>query len=134
MENLGWGFSRTLDPGPVFTCIVTGDPRLPEAAYPFLRRKLDSLLRGRLPSVRIVYVWRTPGADDLAARYARERKLDMSFVADRSAEIIDKLSPDAVVVFDAGGKESAELVSAARQRKIPVRVVDVRRFVLPARS
>ena len=134
MENLGWGLSPTLDSGPVFTCIVTGDPRLPEAAYPFLRRKLDSLLRGRLPSVRIVYVWRTPGADDLAARYARERKLDMSFVADRSAEIIDKLSPDAVVVFDAGGKESAELVSAARQRKIPVRVVDVRRFVLPARS
>jgi hypothetical protein len=49
-------------------------------------------------------------------------------------EILDKMSPDAVVVFDAGGKESAELVSAARQRKIPVRVVDVRRFILPARS
>ena len=134
MENLGWGFSPTLDTGPVFTCIVTGDPRLPEAAYPFLRRKLDSLLRGRLPSVRIVYVWRTPGTDDLAARYARERRLDISFVADRSAEVLDKLSPDAVVVFDAGGKESAELVAAARQRKIPVRVVDVRRFILPARS
>jgi hypothetical protein len=50
------------------------------------------------------------------------------------ARILDKLSPDAVVVFDAGGKESGELASAARQRKIPVRVVDVRRFVLPARS
>jgi hypothetical protein len=134
MENLGWGFSPTLDSGPVFTCIVTGDPRLPEAAYPFLRRKLDRLFRGRLPSVRIVYVWRTPGADDLAARYARERKLDINLAADRSAEMLDKLSPDAVVVFDAGGKESAELVSAARERKMPVRVVDVRRFVLPARS
>jgi hypothetical protein len=134
MENLGWGLSPTLDSGPVFTCIVTGDPRLPEAAYPFLRRKLDGLLRGRLPAVRIVFVWRTPGADDLAARYARGRKLEISFVADRSAEVLDKLSPDAVVVFDAGGKESAELVRAARQRKIPVRVVDVRRFVLPARS
>jgi hypothetical protein len=134
MENLGWGLSPTLDSGPVFTCIVTGDPRLPEAVYPFLRRKLDSLLRGRLPAVRIVFVWRTPGTDDLAARYARERKLDISFVADRSAEVLDKLSPDAVVVFDAGGKESAELVAAARQRKIPVRVVDVRRFILPARS
>jgi hypothetical protein len=99
-----------------------------------LRRKLDSLLRGRLPSVRIVLVWRTPGTDDLAARYARERKLDISFVADRSAEVLNKVSPDAVVVFDAGGKELAELVSAARQRKIPVRVVDVRRFILPARS
>jgi len=54
MENLGWGFSPTLDSGPVFTCIVTGDPRLPEAAYPFLLRRLDSLLRGRLPSVRII--------------------------------------------------------------------------------
>jgi hypothetical protein len=55
MENRGWGFSPTLDTGPVFTCIVTGDPRLPEAAYPFLRRKLDRLLRGRLPAVRIVF-------------------------------------------------------------------------------
>jgi hypothetical protein len=128
----GLGFSPTLDSGPAFTCIVTGDPRLPEAAYPFLRRKLDSLLRGRLPTVRIV--WRTPGADDLAARYARERRLDISFVADRSAEVLDKVSPDAVVVFDAGGQESAELVRAARERKMPVRVVDVRRFVLPARS
>jgi hypothetical protein len=77
---------------------------------------------------------RTPGTDDLAARYARERKLDISFVADRSPEILNKLSPEAVVVFDARGKESAELVSAARQRKTPVRVVDVRRFILPARS
>jgi hypothetical protein len=84
--------------------------------------------------VRIVFVWRTPGTDDLAARYARERKLDISFVADRSEEVLDKLSPDAVVVFDAGRKESAELVSTARARQIPVRVVDVRRFVLPARS
>jgi hypothetical protein len=134
MENLGWGFSPTLDSGPVFTCIVTGDPRLPEAAYPFVRRKLDSLLRGRLPAVRIVFVWRTPGTDDLAARYARERKLDIDLAADRSAELLDKLSPDAVVVFDAGGKESAELVRAARRRKMPVRVVDVRRFILPARS
>jgi hypothetical protein len=134
MENLGWGFSPTLDSGPVFTCIVTGDPRLPEAAYPFLCRRLDSLLRGRLPAVRIVYVWRTPGADDLAARYARERKLDISFVADRSAEMLDKVSPDAVVVFDAGGNESAELLRVARERRIPVRVVDVRRYVLPARS
>jgi hypothetical protein len=134
MENLGWGFSPTLDSGPIFTCIVTGDPRLPEAAYPFLRRKLDSLLRGRLPAVRVVFDWRTPGTDDLAARYARERKLDISFVASRSAEILDKVSPDAVVVFDAGGKELAELVGAARQRKIPVRVVDVRRLVLPARG
>jgi hypothetical protein len=68
--------------------------------------------------VRIVFVWRTPGTDDLAARYARERKLDISFVGDRSAEVLDKLSPHAVVVFDAGGKESAEQVPAARQRKI----------------
>jgi hypothetical protein len=134
MENLGWGFSPTLDTGPVFTCIITGDPRLPEAAYPFLRRKLDSLLRSRLPAVRIVFVWRTPGTDDLAARYARERKLDISFVADRSEEVLDKVSPDAVVVFNAGGKESAELLRAARERRIPVRVVDVRRFILPARS
>jgi hypothetical protein len=134
MENLGWGFSPTLHSAPLFTCIVTGDPRLPEAAYPFLRRKLDRLLRGRLPAVRIVFVWRTPGADDLAARYARERRLEIDLAADRNAEMLDKLSPDAVVVFDAGGKESAELVSAARERKIPVRVVDVRRFVLPARS
>jgi hypothetical protein len=134
MENLGWGFSPTLDSGPAFTCIVTGDPRLPEAAYPFLRRKLDRLLRGRLPAVRIVFVWRTPGTDDLAARYARERKLDINLAADRSVEVLDKLSPDAVVVFDAGGKESAELLRAAREREMPVRVVDVRRFVLPARS
>jgi hypothetical protein len=91
-------------------------------------------LGGRLPAVRIVFVWRTPGADDLAARYARERKLDISFVADRSAEVLDKVSPDAVVVFDGGGKESAELVSATRQRSLPVRDVDVRRFILPARS
>jgi hypothetical protein len=46
-----------------------------------VRRKLDSLLRGRLPVVRIVFVWRTSGTDDLAARYARERKLDISFIA-----------------------------------------------------
>jgi hypothetical protein len=32
------------------------------------------------------------------------------------------------------GKESAALVIAARERKIPVRVVDVRPFILPARS
>ena len=48
--------------------------------------------------------------------------------------MLDKVSSDAVVVFDAGGKESAELVSAARERKIALRVVDVRRFILPARS
>jgi hypothetical protein len=48
--------------------------------------------------------------------------------------MLDKVSPDAVVVFDAGGKESVDLVSAAQHRKIPVRVVDVRRFILPARS
>jgi hypothetical protein len=132
MENLGWGVSPTLDTGPVFTSIVTGDPRLPEAAYPFVCDTLDRLL-GRCPhAVRIVYAWRTTGADHLAGRYARERKLDINFVADRSAEVLDRLSPDAVVVFDAGGKESAELVSAARQRKIPVRVVDVRWFILPA--
>jgi hypothetical protein len=58
MENLGWGFSPTLDSGPVFT----GDPCLPEPAYPFLRRKLDGLLRGRFPAVQVVFVWRTPGA------------------------------------------------------------------------
>jgi hypothetical protein len=52
--------------------------------------------------------------------------------ADRSEEMLDKLSPDAVVVFDAGGKESAGLVTAARRRRIPLRVVDVRRLVLAA--
>jgi hypothetical protein len=84
--------------------------------------------------VRIVFVWRTPGTDDLAARYAREHRLDINLAADRSAEMLDKVSPDAVVVFYAGGKESAELLRAAREREIAVRVVDVRRFILPARS
>jgi hypothetical protein len=65
--------------------------------------KLDSLLRGPLPAVRIVFVWWTPGTDDLAARYARERRLEINLAADRSAEMLDKVSPDAVVAFYAGG-------------------------------
>jgi hypothetical protein len=63
MENPGWGFSPTLDTGPLFTCIVTGDPRLPEAAYPFVRDTLGRLLARCPRPVRIVYVWRTAGAD-----------------------------------------------------------------------
>ena len=92
MENRGWGNSSTLDTGPVFTCIVTGDPRLPEVAYSVVRDTLDQLLAAHLPAVRIVYVWRTAGADHLAGRYARERKLDINFVADRSPEILDEMS------------------------------------------
>jgi hypothetical protein len=87
-----------------------------------------------LPAVRVVYVWRTAGADHLAGRYARERKLDIYVVADRCPDILDKVSPNAVVVFDGGGKESAELVRAAREQKVAVQLIDVRRFVLPARS
>jgi hypothetical protein len=133
MENRGWGLSPTLDTRPLFTCFVTGDPRLPEAAYSFVRDTLDDLLAAHLPGVRIVYVWRTAGADHLAGRYARERKLDISFVADRSAEILDKVSANAVVVFDGGGKESEALVRAARERRVAIRVVDARAFVTPAR-
>jgi hypothetical protein len=133
MENRGWGLSPTLDTRPVFICVVTGDPRLPEAAYPFVRDTLDRLLAAQLPDVRIVYVWRTAGADHLAGRYARERKLDINFVADRRPEVLDRVSPDAVVVFDGGGKESEALVRAARGRSIALEVVDVRAFVTPAR-
>jgi hypothetical protein len=84
-----------------------------------------------LPAVRIIFVWRRPGADGLAAGYAREREPGIGFAADRSEEILDNARSTAVV-FGAGGKESAELLRAARQ--IPLRVVDVRRFVQPARS
>jgi hypothetical protein len=116
MENLGWGFSPTLDSGPVFTCIVTGDPRLPEAAHRFIRRKPRHFAARHLPTVRILFVWRTPGADHLASRYARQRKLDINFVADRSPEILDKLPPEAVLVFQPGGKVSADLIRVARLR------------------
>jgi hypothetical protein len=78
-------------------------------------------------------VWRTPGADHLAARYARERKLRLEFIANRSAEVIGKLSANILVVFDGGGKESAELVKRAHADGIPVQIVDVRDFVVPAR-
>jgi hypothetical protein len=64
---------------------------------------------------------------------ARERKLDIYFVADRSPEILDTVSANAVVVFDGGGKESEAIVRAARERNIALRVVDVRAFVTPAR-
>ena len=86
-----------------------------------------------MPAVRIVYVWRTAGADHLAGRYARERKLAIYFVADRTPEILDKVSPNAAVVFDGGGKESEVLFRTARELRIALRVVDVRAFVAPAR-
>jgi hypothetical protein len=78
-------------------------------------------------------VWRTAGADHLAGRYARERKLAIYFVADRTPEILDKVSPNAAVVFDGGGKESEVLFRTARELRIALRVVDVRAFVAPAR-
>jgi hypothetical protein len=50
LENRGLGLSPALDTGPVFTCIVTGDPCVPAAAYLFFRRKLDGVsnLAGRV--------------------------------------------------------------------------------------
>jgi hypothetical protein len=133
MENPGWGLSPALDTGPVFTCIVAGDPRLPEAAYPFLCDTLDRLLARCSHTVRIVYVWRTSGADHLAGRYARERRLDIYFVADRTPEILYVVSANAAVVFDGGGKESEALVRATREQKVALRVVDVRAFLTPAK-
>jgi hypothetical protein len=68
-----------------------------------VRDTLDRLL-ARCPSaVRIVYIWRTgrttwPAATLVSGSWT-------SAVADRSAGVLDTLSPDAVVVFDAGGKE-----------------------------
>jgi hypothetical protein len=47
VSHSGWGTMPGTDTGPVFSCFVTGDPRLPEVAYPFVCRKLDCLLRGR---------------------------------------------------------------------------------------
>jgi hypothetical protein len=131
MENLGWGFSPTLETGPVFTCIVTGDPRLPEAAYPFVRDTLDQLPAAHLPAVRIAYVSRTAGA--ITWRGCARREMDIYFVADRGPEILDMVSAKAVVVFDGGGKESDSLVHTARERRIALRVVDLRAFVTPAR-
>jgi hypothetical protein len=102
------------------------------ASFPFVCETFDKLLEVHLPDVRIVYVWRTAGADFLAGLYARERKLDIDFVADRSAKVLCKVKADAIVVFDGGGKESDEQRAAA-VRKIPELAVDVRRFVTPAR-
>jgi hypothetical protein len=44
-----------IDRGPVFRCLVTSDPRIPEAAFPFVRETLDRLLHARLPNLRIAY-------------------------------------------------------------------------------
>jgi hypothetical protein len=45
-------------------CNFPRDPRLPEAAYPFVRNTLDKLLASRLPAVRIhlrlAFNWRRP--------------------------------------------------------------------------
>jgi hypothetical protein len=46
--------------------------------------------------------------------------------------MLDHRIADAVVVFHAGGSETAEVIRRARGKKIPLRVVDVRQFVIPA--
>jgi hypothetical protein len=131
MTPTGW--LTPTDPNPAaFNCIVTGDARLPEAAYPFVRDTLDKLLAQHLSSVCIAYVWRTRGTDHLAARYARERKLRFDFISDRSAEAIRKLSTDMLIVFDGGEQESEELLTQARIVGITVHVVEARAFVTPA--
>jgi hypothetical protein len=86
-----------------------------------------------MPAVRVVFDWRTSGADHLAGRFARERKLQFSFVANRDPGLIAKVSANAIVVFDGGRNESDALMQQARAAAIPLHVVNVRKFVTPAR-
>ena len=132
MRENGWLLPPGEGPKATLTAFISGDPRLPDAAYPFVRRTLDRLLARHLPAVRVVFVWRTPGADTLVSRYARERRLPFDFVAGRGPEELVKTGAGAVVVFDGGGKESDALMRETRARRLPVRVIDVRRFVTPA--
>jgi hypothetical protein len=72
--NSGWFLPPGSTPPDLFTCIVTGDPRLPKECYPFVRDTLDKLLASRLPALRVNYVWRSTVADHMAGRYLRERR------------------------------------------------------------
>jgi hypothetical protein len=131
----GWALPPELPVDrPRFSCFVTGDPRLPEAAYPFMRDTLDRLLASHLPAVRLIFVWRTSGADSLAGRYARERKLAIDLAKSRGPEVLSKVSADALVVFSGGGTESEALMRQAKALGIPARRIEVRQYVTPAKE
>jgi hypothetical protein len=120
-----------------FVCLIVGDPRLRPEHYAIVRQTLDRLLSNRLPSVRIAHSTRNDnGADELARRYAEET-CRCSHWHEGSGpclyeRMLDHRVADAVVVFHADGKETAEVIRRTRAKRIPLRVVDVRQFVAPA--
>lgn len=75
-----------------------------------------------------------PGADTLAERWARERRIPVErYPADwkahgraagpiRNARMLDEARPDAVVAFP-GGRGTADMVSRATKADVPVVVI-----------
>jgi hypothetical protein len=121
---------------PLFSVLVSGDIRLLPAQYPFVRVRLNLLLSNRLPDVRVI-TGAGPGIDALAERWGDEHGLPVErFPGGRNAQNIAQyvewsmgMQPDAVVIFDAGGLELHELRRRANVKGLPVRIVDVRRYV-----
>jgi hypothetical protein len=112
-----------------FVCLVAGDERLTMSYYRTFSARLDRLLSARLPEVAIdIYGGRS---DDhvLLGRYCEERRIRWSTVTMRPPNVVASSRADAVVVFDAGDELSAEVTKQAKERGVPVRVVDVRRIV-----
>jgi hypothetical protein len=134
MRENGWPLPPGDEPVITLTVIVTGDSRLPDAAYPFVCRTLDKLLRRHLPTVCLIYCWRSTGTDALVGRYVRERKLPFNLIGKRTPDVLAAMAAQAVIIFDGGAKESDALVRQASADRLAVRVVDVRRFVTPARG
>ena len=120
------------EPPDPFRVIIAGSRHMTPADYPFVRQKLEALLRAKLPHVE-VYSGGAAGADALGERWSNEFDLDVRrFPADwendgKAAGPIRNrqmcLTADALICFDGGGPGSADVIRQARRLGLDVRVV-----------
>jgi hypothetical protein len=95
---------------------------------------LFKLLVRHLSSVQLLYRWGSSGAAAPVTKYSQEYKLPFTFVADCRPEVIAAMKANAQNLSDSGGSEREALMRQARAEKVPVRIVDVREYVTPARA